>query len=142
VNEPALFFSFCGSVRIKAMKKNLRYVPMILGCGVVMALVLLFLLQWTGYAFNAVNVILFSTIALCLVKAMEAMERFHYASGVIQSGAVILSFVICLFYGFFVSKDIEGNELTRDVAYWALIVHGVSLVYILIHEKKRKKAEE
>ena len=66
------------------MRNNLRYIPVILGCGVAMALVLLTLIRWTGYRMNAVNIVLFCVIALCLVKAMEVTERFQYAVHVIQ----------------------------------------------------------
>lgn len=126
---------------MSAMKKNLKYIPMALGCGVVMALVLLFLMQWTGYSMNVTNAILFCLIGLCLVKVMEVCERWQFDSSLVQLWAVILSFAICLFYSFYVSYDASGNALTEELAGWAALVHGVCMIYVLVH-RKRKKAEK
>lgn len=123
------------------MRNNLRYIPVVLGCGVAMALVLLALICWTGYRMNAVNIVLFCVIALCLVKAMEVTERFQYAVHVIQYGAVLLSFVICLFYSFFVSYGMSGNTLAGDLSLFTAIIHGVSLVYVFLSHRRRKKVQ-
>lgn len=123
------------------MRNNLRYIPVVLGCGVAMALVLLALIRWTGYRMNTVNIVLFCVIALCLVKAMEVTERFQYAVHVIQYGAVLLSFVICLFYSFFVSYGMSGNTLAGDLSLFTAIIHIVCLVYVFLSHRRRKKVQ-
>lgn len=120
------------------MRKNfLQHLPVILLSGVLMALLLCFLIQWTGYSFSVINVAICAVIVVCLLKVLEQMEHWHFNIRLLQLGTLIVSFVLCLVFSFMTGYSTEGNVLTAETSVAVLIMHAVGLVYVLVHNRKK-----
>lgn len=121
------------------MKRAVRYIPMVVGFGLVMSLLVLYLFRWSGYVLSWTVLVPLVCIVLACVWAMQGLKKYRFNVSVIQIGSCLVGIVIVLAYSFAVSSGISGNTLQFRCAVMSLIVFGPGIVLACIQKGRDKR---
>ncbi|MEE8807875.1 MAG: hypothetical protein SOI44_05590 [Lactimicrobium sp.] len=121
----------------QSVKTKVFSVLLGIGTGLGMAVVVLFGMIRSEYAFWTLPFFLTVVIGMMLPGVLDTIDKKGMIPWLAESVMCAVSFVICVGYSFAVTRSVAASNMQAQIVLYALIVHSCALLRILIQNRKK-----
>ncbi len=126
-----------GGMDNQTKKAKIFSVLLGIGTGMGMAVVVLFGMIRSEYAFWTMPFFLTVVIGMMLPGVLDAIDKKGMIPWLAEIVMCAVSFAICAGYSFAVTRSVAASNMQTKIVLYALIVHGCAALRILLVNKRK-----